>query len=95
MAARPVGGCLREGLVQAREGADYAVSAGDLENAEDDGGRDDQQQLTTFSLGALVRRQQGMNPRRITKLGPGHVDHDRPVPVHGCLQQGPTAAPGR
>jgi hypothetical protein len=34
MAVRPVGGRLREGLVQAREAGDDAVNAGDRENAE-------------------------------------------------------------
>jgi hypothetical protein len=79
---------LREGLVQAREVGDHAVNAGDRENAEDGSGGDDQQQLTALSLGALVRREQGMEPGGITELGPGHVDHERAVPVRGCLQQG-------
>lgn len=44
MAVRPVGGRLREGLVQVREGGDHAVNAGDRENPEDVSGGEDQQQ---------------------------------------------------
>jgi hypothetical protein len=66
MAVRPVGGRLREGPVQAREVGDHAVNAGDRENAEDGSGGDDQQQLAAFTLGALLRRQQGMDRGRIT-----------------------------
>jgi len=79
---------LREGLLQAREVGDHAVDARDRENAQDGSGGDDQQQLTALRLGTLVRREQGMKPGRITKPGPGHVGHERPVPVRGHLQQG-------
>ena len=93
MAVRPVGGGLREGLVQAGEAGDDAVNAGDRENAEDGSGGDDQQQFAAFSLGALVRREQGMQPGGVTELGPGHVDHERAVPVRGrCAQSRPQRA---
>jgi hypothetical protein len=88
MAVRPVGGRLREGLIQGREVGDHAVNAGDREDAEDGRGGDSQQQFAAFGLGALVRRQQRMQPGRIAELGPGHVGHQDPVPVRGCLQQG-------
>jgi hypothetical protein len=65
--ARPVGGCLREGLVQARDMRDHAVNAGELESAEGGNVGDDQQQLPAVRLGAIVYRQQGMKPVRITK----------------------------
>ena len=87
-AVRPVGGCLREGLVHAVEGGDHAVDGGNREGTEDGRGGDGQQQLAAFGLGALVRREQGMKPGGITKLGPGHVHHEGPRPVRGCLQQG-------
>jgi hypothetical protein len=44
VAVRPVGGRLRESLVQAGEVGDHAVHAGDRENAEDADGGNDQQQ---------------------------------------------------
>jgi len=79
---------LREGLVQAGKGGDHAVDGGEREDTEDGRGGDGQQQLAAFGLGVPVRRQQGMHPGRIAELGPGHVDHEGPVPVCGCLQQG-------
>jgi len=79
---------VRQGLVQAREGADHAVDAGDRENAEDRGAGDDEQQLAPFGLGALMRRQQGVQPARVAEPGQGHVGHQRPGPVRGGRQQG-------
>jgi hypothetical protein len=77
---------LREGLVEAGEVGDHAVDAGQREDAEDGRGGDSQQQFAAFGLSALVRRQQRMQPGRIAELGPGHVDHEGPVSVRGCLQ---------
>src|SRR6266700_411113 len=62
-AVRPVRGRLREGLVKAGEVRDHAVDAGEREDAEDRRGGDSQQQFAAFGLGALVRRQQRMQPR--------------------------------
>jgi hypothetical protein len=82
-------GVLRdEDLIQGREVGDHAVNAGDRGDAEDGRGGDSQQQFAAFGLGALVRRQQRTQPGRIAELGPGHVGHQAPVPVRGCLQQG-------
>ena len=67
MAARPVGGPVREGLPQAGEVGDHAVNAGDLEEAEDGSGRHGQPQLAAFRLGTLMRREQDMLPARITE----------------------------
>jgi hypothetical protein len=75
---------LREGLADAGEGGDHAVDGGHREHAEDGRGGDSQQQSAAFGLGPLVRRQQRMQPGRITELGPGHVDHEGSVPMRGC-----------
>lgn len=80
-------GHVRERVRHVGEVGDYPVNAGDREDAEDGGAADDQQQLAAFGLGASVRRHQGMNPRRIAELGPGHVGHERPGPVRGGLEQ--------
>jgi len=87
-AALPAGRRLRQGLVQAREVADHAVEAGERENAKDRSTGDDQQQLAAFGLGALMRREQGMEPGRIAEPGQGHVGHERPGPVRGGRLQG-------
>ena len=84
-ADKPVGAGVREGLVQAGEGGDYAVNGGEFEHAQDGSGGADQQQLATFALGSLVRGQQDMQPGRVAEPGRGHVQRERPVPVRACL----------
>jgi hypothetical protein len=64
------------------------VHAGDREDAQDRGGGGyDQQHLTAFGPGTFVRRDQGVQPRGITKLGLGHIDHERAGADRGCSEQ--------
>ena len=74
MAVRPVGGRLREGLIQGREVGNHAVNAGDLEDAEDGRGGDSQQQFAAFGLGApqcLLTRMAGMGWGDLIRALPG------------------------
>jgi hypothetical protein len=70
-----VGGRLREGLLQAREVRDYAVNAGDRENAEHGIAGKDQQHVTACGRGPLVRSQQGMKSGGVAELGLAQVGH--------------------
>ena len=78
---------VRHGVVQAGEVGNHLVDAGDLENAQDSGGRRRQQQRTIRGKGLLVRIHQDTEPGGVTEPGPGHVDHECPGPVRGRLQQ--------
>jgi hypothetical protein len=78
---------VRYGVLQAGEVGDHLVDARDLENAQDSGGRYRQQQRTTRGKGPLVPIHQDTKPGGVTEPGPGHVDHERPGPVRGRLQQ--------
>jgi hypothetical protein len=88
------GGCLRESLVQAGEVRDHLVHAGDRENPQDGSVGDHQQHLAALSLGAPVRRHQGVKPGRITEPGEGHIDDEGAVPACGRSDQGRPQAIG-
>jgi len=77
---------LREGFFQAREVGDHAVKPGDREDAQDGGAPQDQQRPAALGLGSLVRTQQRVEPGRIAKLRPAHIDDERAVPLRGRLQ---------
>jgi hypothetical protein len=77
----------RERFFQAGEVRDHAVQAGYGEDPQDGRAGGDQPYFTAAGFGPLVRRHQRVNAGRVTELGPAHVDHQPPGPVHGRLKQ--------
>jgi signal transduction histidine kinase len=85
---------LPESLLQARVNRDDTVHAGERDNADDSLAGDHQPQLTALGPRPPLRGDQRIQPGRIAKPGPGHVDHDHGAPRPGRLQQGGPQAGG-